>query len=168
MLSTPLLFFFSLQQRKINCKERREFVFILPGSAAGARTEEDSCGGRLADPLPSASPMPCCTEPMTKQACRNTGQTLRASHWGAESTTANKKKMGGEKKNKKASHFQTLGFSSFSLIELCLPLSKMSRSHDRGALVRPVLQRWLAGSANKHALLARFNNSRREIRSSML
>lgn len=51
--------------------------------------EEDSCGGRLADPLPSASPMPCCTEPMTKKkACRNTGQTPRASHWDAESTTA--------------------------------------------------------------------------------
>ncbi|CAB1446629.1 unnamed protein product [Pleuronectes platessa] len=43
--------------------------------------EEDSCGGRLADPLPSASPMPSCTESVTKQASRNTGQTLRASHW---------------------------------------------------------------------------------------
>lgn len=118
----------SLQQRKINCKERREFVFILPRSAAGARMEEDSCGGRLADPLPSASPMPCCTEPMTKQACRNTGQTLRASHCDAESATAKKKKK------KKASHFQTLGFSSFSLIELCLLLSKMSCSHDRERL----------------------------------
>lgn len=53
--------------------------------------EEDSCGVRLADPLPSASPMPCCTEPMTKQACRNTGQTLKASHWDAPSTTAKKR-----------------------------------------------------------------------------
>lgn len=93
-----LSFFLSLQQKKINCKDRQEFVFILPWWAAGARMEEDSCGGRLADPLPSASPMPCCTEPMTKQACRNTGQTLRASHWDAESTTA-KKILGGKKKS---------------------------------------------------------------------
>lgn len=53
--------------------------------------EEDSCGGRLADPLPSASPMPWCTEPMTKQARRNTGQTQRASYWDSEGTTAIKK-----------------------------------------------------------------------------
>lgn len=68
-------------QREINCKEGREFVFILARWAPGARMEEDSCGGRLADPLPSASPVPRCTESVTKQASRNTGQTLRASHW---------------------------------------------------------------------------------------
>lgn len=68
-------------QREINCKEGGEFVFILARWAPGARMEEDSCGGRLADPLPSASPVPRCTESVTKQASRNTGQTLRASHW---------------------------------------------------------------------------------------
>ncbi|CAL8247978.1 unnamed protein product [Lota lota] len=41
-----------------------------------ARTKEHSCGGRLSDPLPSASPvpMPSCAESVTKQASRNTGQ----------------------------------------------------------------------------------------------
>lgn len=55
--------------------------------------EEDSCGGRLADPLPSASPMPSCTESVTKQASRNTGQTQSLSVGSAlfpESTTAKK------------------------------------------------------------------------------
>lgn len=144
MLCCQHWFFFSLQQKKkINCKERQELFFILPRSTAGARMEEDNCGGRLADLLPSASPMPCCTEPMTKQACRNTGQTLRASYWDAESITA-KKLLG-----KKASHFQILGFPSFPLIELYLLSSKMSRSHNRERLFAQFAKvGWLALQTN--------------------
>lgn len=136
-------FFLCSKKKKINCKERQELFFILPRSTAGARMEEDNCGGRLADLLPSASPMPCCTEPMTKQACRNTGQTLRASYWDAESITA--KKMLG----KKASHFQILGFPSFPLIELYLLSSKMSRSHNRERLFAQFAKvGWLALQTN--------------------
>lgn len=83
ILSSPLPHSLPLRRRKGKLIAKRDgnlFSYWL-GGQLGARMEEDSCGGRLADPLPSASPVPRCTESVTKQASRNTGQTLRASHW---------------------------------------------------------------------------------------
>ncbi|CAL8338627.1 unnamed protein product [Gadus morhua 'NCC'] len=74
-----------IQQNKINCWEKEKetetenlFSYWRSVRRWAARTEEHSCGGRLSDPLPSASPepMPSCAESVTKQASRNTGQAL--------------------------------------------------------------------------------------------
>ena len=78
------------QQNKINCWEKEKetetenlFSYWRSVRRWAARTEEHSCGGRLSDPLPSASPepMPSCAESVTKQASRNTGQAVRCSRW---------------------------------------------------------------------------------------
>lgn len=170
VMLSEVIFFCSPWQRKINCKEDQKFVFKLAWWSWMPGMEEDSCGGRLADPLPSASPMPCCTESVTKQASRNTGQILRAS-------LGDLHRFPIPPQPKKL-HTPKSVPTSVSKLNGCLCISLPSKIwhcydckmplHSVTAYMSKSSPAKMLQKANKHLLITCSNNAEQEIRSSML
>lgn len=169
MLCCQDWFFFSAQ-RKINCKEGREFVFILARWRWVPGWRRTAVGEGW--PTRCLLPLPCLA---AQSLWQNKPPGILGKHW--EPLTGIRT-ISWEHHSQKASHFQyCLHFFFLNWI-----VASISHCYQRYAIVMirkmPVqsvackcehgITRRGAEIANKHVLLTRFNNCQQEIRSSTL
>lgn len=157
-------------QRKINCEEGREFVFILAWWSWVPGWRRTAVGEGW--PTRCLLPLPCLA---AQSLWQNKPPGILGKHW---------EPLTGMRTISWARHSQKLhtpntASTPFPQLNccLCIPsLSKTWNSHDQQ---NACFSQWLANYehdiarqgaevANKHVLLTRFNNAEQEIRSSML
>lgn len=114
--------FFSPQQRKINCKEGREFVFILAWWRRVPGWRRTAVGEGW--PTHCLLPLPCLA---AQSLWQNKPPGILGKHW--EPLTG-MRTISWEHHSQKASHFQYCLFLFFQ-IELLLLLSKIWNSRDQ-------------------------------------
>lgn len=159
--------FFSLLQRKINCKEGREFVFILAWWSRVPGWWRTAVGEGW--PTRCLLPLPCLA---AQSLWQNKPPGILGKHWEPLNGI---RTISWERHSQESFTLPILiFFSNWIAASVSHLLSKIRNSHDQKMPVQSVACKYEHHSAvgegaeiaNKHVLFTRSNNSQQEIRSS--